>query len=102
MGGGEEVHFWPEDEIPAKYIANSSLWFCHNRKYKKTFPFHSHLPLSLHRKTIGDYIGHIDRGRNVNSKENANMMMLIKMALYCPQGSGTLRQQLLKMHGVEW
>ena len=22
----------------------------------------------------------------------------IKMAIYCPQGSGTLRQQLLKMH----
>ena len=23
---------------------------------------------------------------------------LIKMAIYCPQGSGTLRQQLLMMH----
>ena len=24
------------------------------------------------------------------------------MALYCPQGSGTLRQQLLMMHGIAW
>ena len=27
---------------------------------------------------------------------------LIKMASYCPQGSGTLRQQLLMMHGIAW
>ena len=27
---------------------------------------------------------------------------LIKMALYCPQGSGTLRQQLSMMHGIAW
>ena len=26
------------------------------------------------------------------------LMMIIKMAIYCPQGSGTLRQQLLMMH----
>ena len=26
------------------------------------------------------------------------MIILIKMAIYCPQGSGTLRQQLLMMH----
>ena len=25
---------------------------------------------------------------------------LLKMASYCPQGSGTLRQQLLMMHGI--
>ena len=25
-----------------------------------------------------------------------------KWQLYCPQGSGTLRQQLLMMHGIEW
>ena len=25
-----------------------------------------------------------------------------KMALYCPQGSGTLRQQLFIMHGIAW
>ena len=25
-----------------------------------------------------------------------------KMTIYCPQGSGTLRQQLLMMHGIEW
>ena len=24
------------------------------------------------------------------------------MAMYCPQGSGTLRQQLLMMHGIAW
>ena len=24
----------------------------------------------------------------------------VKMALYCPQGSGTLRQQLLSVHGI--
>ena len=24
--------------------------------------------------------------------------MILKMAIYCPQGSGTLRQQLLMMH----
>ena len=24
------------------------------------------------------------------------------MALYCPQGSGTLRQQLSMMHGIAW
>ena len=24
------------------------------------------------------------------------------MALYCPQGSDTLRQQLLMMHGIAW
>ena len=25
-----------------------------------------------------------------------------KMALYCPQGNGTLRQQLLMMHDIAW
>ena len=25
-----------------------------------------------------------------------------KMAIYCPQGSGTLRQQLLMIHGIAW
>ena len=25
-----------------------------------------------------------------------------KWQLYCPQGSGTLRQQLLMMHGIAW
>ena len=30
------------------------------------------------------------------------MMMIIKIAIYCPQGSGTLRQQLLMMHGIAW
>ena len=24
------------------------------------------------------------------------------MAIYCPQGSGTLRQQLLSMHDIAW
>ena len=27
---------------------------------------------------------------------------VLKMALYCPQGSGTLSQQLLMMHGITW
>ena len=27
---------------------------------------------------------------------------MIKMAIYCPQGSGTLRQQLLSVHGIVW
>ena len=27
---------------------------------------------------------------------------VLKMAIYCPQGSGTLRQQLLMMHGIAW
>ena len=26
----------------------------------------------------------------------------LKMAIYCPQGSGTLRQQLLMMYGIAW
>ena len=25
-----------------------------------------------------------------------------KIAIYCPQGSGTLRQQLIMMHGIAW
>ena len=25
-----------------------------------------------------------------------------KWPLYCPQGSGTLRQQILMMHGIAW
>ena len=27
---------------------------------------------------------------------------ITKIAIYCPQGSGTLRQQLLSMHGIAW
>ena len=27
---------------------------------------------------------------------------MLKMAIYCPQGSGTLRQQLLSMHCISW
>ena len=26
----------------------------------------------------------------------------LKMAIYCPQGSGTLRQQLLSLHDIAW
>ena len=29
-------------------------------------------------------------------------VILKKWPLYCPQGSGTLRQQLLMMHGIAW
>ena len=36
------------------------------------------------------------------SKPSLNPIFKIKMAIYCPQGSGTLRQQLLSMHGIEW
>ena len=28
--------------------------------------------------------------------------VISKMAIYCPQGSGTLRQQLLIMQGIAW
>ena len=31
-----------------------------------------------------------------------NITIILKMAFYCPQGSGTLRQQLLMMHGTAW
>ena len=31
-----------------------------------------------------------------------NTITILKMAIYCPQGSGTLRQQLLTMHGIAW
>ena len=30
------------------------------------------------------------------------MNLILKMAIYCPQGSGTLRQQLLMMNGIAW
>ena len=30
------------------------------------------------------------------------LIAIPKMALYCPQGSGTLRQELLMMHGIAW
>ena len=29
-------------------------------------------------------------------------LLVLKMALYCLQGSGTPRQQLLMMHSIEW
>ena len=35
-------------------------------------------------------------------KNHKDPSYLLKMALYCPQGSGTLRQQLLMMHGIAW
>ena len=28
--------------------------------------------------------------------------LVLKMAIYCPQGSGTLRQQILRMHDMAW
>ena len=36
------------------------------------------------------------------SLRSPNSRNMKKMALYCPQGSGTLRQQLLMMHGIAW
>ena len=38
----------------------------------------------------------------VMTKNRKVAVMTKKMALYCPQDSGTLRQQLLKMHGIAW
>ena len=38
-------------------------------------------------------------GRLMLEKERM-ISTMIKMAIYCPQGSGTLRQQLLMMHGI--
>ena len=35
-------------------------------------------------------------------KNHKDPSYLLKMALYWPQGSGTLRQQLLMMHGIAW
>ena len=35
-------------------------------------------------------------------KEAINAETQLKMALYCTQGSGTLCQQLLMMHGIAW
>ena len=29
-------------------------------------------------------------------------ILMRQMAMYCPHGSGTLRQQLLMMHGIAW
>ena len=31
-----------------------------------------------------------------------SLYLIQKMALYCPKGSGTLRQQLLMMQGIAW
>ena len=36
------------------------------------------------------------------SKKGAASERFQKWPLYCPQGSGTLRQQLLLMHGIAW
>ena len=36
----------------------------------------------------------------VRNRKFANLIQ--KWPLYCPQGSGTLRQQLLMMHGIAW
>ena len=30
------------------------------------------------------------------------IIMVSKMTMYCPGGSGTLRQQLLMRHGIAW
>ena len=35
-----------------------------------------------------------------NTLDNKKITLRIKMAIYCPQGSGTLRQQLLIIHGI--
>ena len=33
---------------------------------------------------------------------NTQQTAFLKLAIYCPQGSGTLRQQLSSMHGIAW
>ena len=33
---------------------------------------------------------------------SAGTSLILKIAIYCPQGSGTLRQQLLMMHCITW
>ena len=33
---------------------------------------------------------------------NESRRVKLKIAIYCPQGSGTLRQQLLSMYGIAW
>ena len=41
--------------------------------------------------------------RHVTSHQAKLFLVLkAKLALYCPQSSGTLRQQLLMMHGIAW
>ena len=42
------------------------------------------------------FFGKIDKFGNLTGVKD------LKMAMYCPQGSGTLRQQLLMMHGSAW
>ena len=37
-----------------------------------------------------------------NAKNGLQFQRNKKWPLYCPQGSGTLRQQLLMMHGIAW
>ena len=47
--------------------------------------------------------GHPDDGlEGCDTLEAYGQVKVKKWPLYCPQGSGTLRQQLLMMHGIEW
>ena len=39
---------------------------------------------------------------NMTSALQIVRAQLLKIAIYCPQGSGTLRQHLLMMHGISW
>ena len=36
----------------------------------------------------------------IRRREKVGLCLETKWPLYCPQGSGTLRQQLLMMHGI--
>ena len=40
--------------------------------------------------------------KKVTQENTKTNIIDLKMALHCPQGSGTLRQQLFMMHGVAW
>ena len=64
-------------------------------------------------KNIGEHVhfGPIQRGGGAKCNqetENPDIFLFTfslqhkKWPLYCPQGSGTLRQQLLIMHGMAW
>ena len=41
-------------------------------------------------------------GKTLGMKFLTSILQIKKIAIYCPQGSGTLRQQLLSMHGIAW
>ena len=51
---------------------------------------------------IRSFSGEKRRNENVQIWTGIHYSVFKKWPLYCPQGSGTLRQQLLMMHGIAW